>query len=139
MRGAEGGGACNLYKIGLISDPLPAVGSQLLNCECIPASEFTTGKDAYVIIATAQFELVVTGFSSHLVSGKVFNRGQASARNVAAKYRVRDTNGVTLAEGDALTTPGEMLDWHSATFAPSIGSWNLDGLSVEAEATWSKK
>jgi hypothetical protein len=67
LRGAEGGGACNLYKIGLISDPLPAVGSQLLNCECIPASEFTTGKDAYVIIAAAQFEVVVTGFSSHLV------------------------------------------------------------------------
>lgn len=126
MRGAEGDGACNLYKIGLISEPLPAVGSQLLNSECIPASEFTTGKDADVIIAATQFELVVTGSSSHLVSGKVFNRGQASARNVAAQYRVRDANGVTLAQGDAPTIPGEMLDWHSATFALRalvVGIW----------------
>jgi hypothetical protein len=46
---------------------------------------------ANLIITVIQFEPVVTGFSSHLVSGKVFNRGLTTAANVIVKYQVRDT------------------------------------------------
>jgi len=43
-------------------------------------------------------------------------------------------------EGDVPTTPGEIPGLAFGEFrTSSIGSWNLDGLSVEAEATWSKK
>ena len=132
--------SCNRYKALLINDQFAPVDAQLLNSECIPASEFISGKDADVIIAATQFEPAVTGFSSHLVSGKVFNRGLTTAPNVVTKYQVRDSNGVTLAQGEVPTTPGEIPRLTFGEFrTPSIGSWNLDGLSVEAEAIWSKR
>jgi uncharacterized protein DUF4124 len=132
--------ACNRYKALRINDQFVPVDSQLLNSECIPATEFTSGEDADVIIAATQFEPVVAGFSSHFVSGKVFNRGVTTAVNVIAKYQVRDSNGVTLTQGEVATTPSEIPGLAFGEFrTPSIGSWNLDGLSVQAEVSWSKK
>jgi uncharacterized protein DUF4124 len=132
--------SCNRYKALLINDQIDPINAQLLNSECIPAAEFISEKDADVVIAATQSEPVVTGFSSHLVSGKMFNRGLTTAPNVVTKYQVRDINGVTLAQGEVPTTPGEIPGLTFGEFrTPSIGSWNLDGLSVEAEVIWSKR
>lgn len=132
--------ACNRHKALLINDQLAPISYRLLNSECIPAFEYMTGQDADVIIAGTQFILAVSGFSSHYVFGKVFNRGQGIARNVVARYYVQDANGVTLTRGEVPTTPPHIPALAFGEFrTPEIGSWNLNGLSVRAEATWSKK
>jgi hypothetical protein len=138
--------ACNRYKAILIgnsyslSDGVSSVNFQLLNSNCIPAAEFITGKEADVTVVTTQFEPVTVGFSSLLLSGKVFNRGQATARNVVTKYQIRDANGSIMMQGEVPTSPDEIPGLTFAEFrTPSIGGWSLSGLSVQAEADWAKK
>jgi Domain of unknown function (DUF4124) len=132
--------ACNRYKALLINDQFAPVNYRLLSSECIPAFEYITGREADLIIAATLFEPVATGFSSHFVSGMVFNRGLTTATHVITKYQVRDRNGVTVAQGEVSTTPGEIPGLTFAEFrTPSIGSWTLDGLSVDAEAIGSKR
>lgn len=139
--------ACNREKAISIansflssSDESPSVNFQLLNSNCIPASEFVTGKEADVIVIATQFEPVAQGFSSHLLSGKVFNRGQATARNVMTKYQIRVANGSVLMQGEIPTSPSDIPGLTFAEFhTPIIGGPSLYGLSVQAEASWSKK
>jgi hypothetical protein len=137
---------CNHYKAIVIvnsvrlSDGVSSLNSPLLNSNCIPASEFITGKEADVIVAATRFEPVAVGFSSHLLYGKVFNRGQATARNVVTKYKIRDSNGSIIMQGEIPTSPGDIPGLTFSEFrTPSIGGWSLYGLSVQADADWLKK
>lgn len=137
--------SCNHYKAALIadvfrlSDRRSSINWQLLESNCIPASEFISGKDADIIVVTTLFEPVAAGFSSHLLYGKVFNRGQATARNVVMKYQIRDSNGLNVMQGDVPIAS----DIPPLTFAefrtPSFGGRSLHGLSVKADAAWQKK
>jgi hypothetical protein len=113
---------------------------QLLDSNCIPAAKFITGKEADVIMVVTQFEPVAVGFNTYLLSGKVFNRGQATARNVVAKYQIRHATGALIMQGEVSTSPGEIPELTFAEFrTPSIGGWVLNGSSAQAEADWSKK
>jgi hypothetical protein len=137
---------CNHHKAIVIanslglSDGVSSLNSRLLNSNCIPASEFISGEEADVIVIATRFEPVLVGFSSHLLYGKVFNRGQATARNVVTKYQIRDSNGSIIMQGEAPTSPGDIPRLTFSEFrTPNIGGWSLSGLSVQAEADWSKK
>ena len=132
--------ACNLHKALLINSLGFPVNFELLNSECIPAFDFVIGKEPDVIIVAAEFQPVAPGFSSYLVAGKVFNRGQTAARNVVTKYRIQNADGVIITQGEVPTSPDQMPGLSFAEFrSPSIGGMELDGLSVHAEAHWSKK
>lgn len=137
--------SCNHYKATLIvdvlrlSDGLSSINWQLLESNCIPASEFISGKEANVIVVTTRFEPVAGGFSSHLLYGKVFNRGQATARNVVMKYQIRDSNGLNVMQGDVpIASDIDSLNF-SEFRTPSFGGRSLHGLSVKADADWQKK
>lgn len=133
--------ACFHYKAALLTgspDSLPSFSE--LNSNCIPAPEFTTGKAADVSVTDTQFEPTAVSFSSHLVSGRVFNRGQDTAQNVVAKYQIRDRNGVIIAQGEVPTSPGDIPGTGFGEFrTPSIGGWSLEGVRAQAEADWVKK
>jgi len=132
--------ACNRAKSIEIANSLFPLDSRLLNSNCIPASEFVTGKEADVVVISTQFELVAKGFSSHFLSGKVFNRGQATARKVEAEYQIRTANGSLLKQGEVATNPNNIPSLTFAEFRTgSIGGWSLDGVSVKAKADWSNK
>jgi hypothetical protein len=137
---------CNHHKAIVIanslglSDGVSSLNSRLLNSNCIPASEFISGKEVDVIVVATRFEPVAVGFNSHLLYGNVFNRGQATARNVVTKYQIRDSNGAIIMQGEVPTSPGDIPGLTFSEFrTPSIGGWSLSGLSVQAEADWSKK
>jgi hypothetical protein len=125
--------ACFRYQAALATEYGPFPGN------CIPAHEFTTGKEADVSVTDTQFEPVAVGFSGQLLSGRVFNRGQDTARNVVAKYRIRDRNGVIIAEGEASTSPADVPGMAFGEFrTPSIGGWSLEGVRAHTEANWVK-
>ena len=114
---------------------------QALTGACIPAAEFISAKEAHVVIVLTQFSLVAQGFSSHLVTGRVFNRGAATARDVVVKYRIRAANGLIILQGDCSTDPDNNIP--TLAFAefrtPTIGGRSLEGLSIETEVGWLKK
>jgi Domain of unknown function (DUF4124) len=133
--------ACFGYKAALLSgipDSLPSFSE--VNSNCVPASEFITGKEADVSVTDIQFEPTAVGFSSHLLSGRVFNRGNNTARRVVAKYEIRDRNGVIIAQGEASTNPADITGVAFGEFrTPSIGGWSLEGVRAQAEADWVKE
>ena len=91
-------------------------------------------------MVAAQLAPVAAGFNSHLLAGRVFNRGQATARNVVTKYQIRDANGSIMMQGEIATSPDEITGLAFGEFrTPSIGGWSVSGLSVQAEADWSKR
>ena len=140
VRFFESDEACFGYKVALLSgspDSLPSFSE--LNSNCIPASEFITGKEADVSVTDIQFAPTAVGFSGHLLSGRVFNRGQDTARDVVAKYKIRDRNGVVIAHGEASTSPRDVPRAAFGEFrTPSIGGWSLEGVRAQVEADWVK-
>jgi hypothetical protein len=77
-------------------------------------------------VTDTQFEPTAVSFSSHLVSGRVFNRGQDTAQNVVAKYQIRDRNGVIIAQGEVPTSPGDIPERALEYFEPRVladGAW----------------
>lgn len=134
--------SCNHYRAALIANVLrlhSSINWQLLESNCIPASEFISGKDPDVIVVATLFEPVAVGFSSHLLYGKVFNRGQATARNVVMKYQIRDSNGLIIMQGDVPIASDIPPLTFSEFRTPSFGIRSLHGLSVKADADWQKK
>ena len=74
------------------------------------------------------------------VSGRVFNRGQATARNVVVKYQVRSANGTTFTQGQTPTSPEDIPRLTFAEFRSQItGIGNLRGLSAHTEVDWAKE
>jgi hypothetical protein len=138
--------ACNHYKAISIANAVrfsTGVASrnfQVIYSNCIPASEFISGESADVLVVATGFEPVALNFSSHLVYGRVFNRGETTARNVVMKYQIRNSSGVIITQGEVPTSPGDIPGVTFSEFrTPTIGGWSLDGLRVEAQAHWSTK
>jgi hypothetical protein len=107
---------------------------------CIPAAKLVTGKQADVVVVAQQFEIASAGFSSVLLSGKVFNRGQATARNVVAKYRIRSALGSVIMQGDVASSPGDIPGLAFGEFrTPSIAGWSANELIEQIEVDWARK
>ena len=116
------------------------VDPQAAGSVCIPASQFISGYAADVIIVAKQFEIETPGFSSIFISGRVFNRGQAAAKNVVMNYKIRSALGSPLLAGNVSTTPFEIPGLAFGEFrTPSIAGWSASELRVEVAIDWSKK
>ncbi|HXV78381.1 MAG TPA: hypothetical protein VEG60_00740 [Candidatus Binatia bacterium] len=79
------------------------------------------------------------GFSTWVLYGRVFNGGQTTARNVALRYRVRDSRGIIYGNGEILPVPQDIPPLTFAEYRVQI--LGLAGGSdrwVETEAKWSK-
>jgi hypothetical protein len=143
----DSGQACNHAKAVLIgnststSDGITTVNFQLLNSTCIAAAKFVTGKAADVVVASTEFELVAGGFSGVILTGKVINRGQATARSVVAKYQVRTaTDGFVVLQGEVPISPEEIPELTLAEFrTPSILGRSAQDIVVQVEIDWAKK
>lgn len=110
-----------------------------LNSRCISLAEFKPSKQANVIVTVATVGQDQSGFSTLVLSGRVFNRGQTTARNVVVKYHVRDTSGAVYAEGEIPTTPNDVPPTMFGEFRGQIvGATELSGRSVHTETNWSK-
>ena len=121
-------------------DRVAWIDPQAANSVCIPASRFVTGKESDVVIVAQRFEIATAGFSSVLLKGRVFNRGQATARNVVATYRIRSALGSALVQGSVATSPDEIPGLAFGEFrTPSIAGWSADELVEQVEVDWVRK
>ena len=79
------------------------------------------------------------GFSTWVVSGRVFNGGQTTAQNVVVKYRVRDDRGIIYATGEIVLASQDIPPLTFAEYRGRIlGSAGRSDRWVETEANWSK-
>ena len=110
-----------------------------LNSRCISLAEFKPSKEANVLVAITRVGQDPGIFSSSVVFGRVFNRGQTTARNVVVKYRVRDARGNIYADGEVLPTPQDIPPLTFAEYRVQIlGSLSGSDRWVQTEANWSK-
>jgi hypothetical protein len=104
----------------------PYTGSHCTSSDAIKPS-----KEANVIVVSTDLGRDLTG--------RVFNRGQTTAKSVRVKYQVRNTRGKTVSKGSIKTVPSNIEGLMSAEFRRNI-QWvsSLSGLSVHTEVDWSK-
>ena len=115
------------------------VDLRMLRSHCISLAEFQPSKNANVIVATTTLESDPGGFSTWVLYGRVFNSGQTTARNVAVRYRARDSRGIIYTQGDISTAPQDIPPLMFAEFRGQIvGSAGGSDRWVETEAKWSK-
>lgn len=108
----------------------------LLNSRCISLAEFKPSKEASVIVTFTMLGPDPGGFSTPVLSGRVFNRGLTTARSVVVKYQARGFWEAIYAEGEILTNP---IDVPPITFAEYRGRIPDVGTRiVHTQADWSK-
>lgn len=108
-----------------------------INSRCISLAEFKPSREANVIIILTRIGYDPGGFSTSVIYGKVFNRGQTTARNVVVKYQVRDTRGTTYSAGEIPTTPMDISPTMFAEFRGQIiGSPAVGDRMVHTEPHW---
>ena len=92
--------------------------------------------EANVIVT--KFKRVGRSTSARLV-GRVFNRGEATAKNVVIEYQVRNPHGVTKVKGKINAIPKNMPGKTFADFNGRIvGITDFNGLSIHTEPKWRK-
>ncbi len=104
----------------------PYTGSHCTSSDAIKPS-----KEANVIVVSTDLGRDLTG--------RVFNRGQTTAKSVRVKYQVRNTRGKTVSKGSIKTVPSNIEGLMSAEFRRNI-QWasSLRPISVHTEVDWSK-
>jgi uncharacterized protein DUF4124 len=112
------------------------VDFRALNSRCISLAEFKPSKEANVIVTLTTVGSDPSGFSTSVLSGRVFNRGQTTARSVVVKYQARDDRGTIYAEGEIPTSPRDIPPITFAQFRDRI--LDVGGRIVHTQANWSK-
>lgn len=106
---------------------------------CISSIEFKPSKEANVIVVIATVGRAQRGPNAPALIGRVFNRGQATARNVVVKYQALNARGLTVGKGKIHTIPHDIPGLALAEFRGEIpGGANVSGLRVNTELDWSK-
>ena len=133
--------ACARYREILIKDTVqwiqkpegPLFAFSLYSgSHCTSSDAFKPSKEANVIVVSTDLGRDLTG--------RVFNRGQTTAKSVRVKYQIRNTRGNTVRRGSIQTAPSNIEGLMSAEFRRYIqGISSLSGLSVHTEVDWSKK
>ena len=103
---------------------------------CISSVEFKPSKEANVIVVLTQVGRDPKGSSATRVfSGRVFNRGQATARNVVVKYQLRRF-GVAVGKGKIRPVPSDIPGMTSSEYR---GQFTIRGGRVtgHTEVDWS--
>ncbi len=112
---------------------------RLSHSRCISLAHFKPRKEANVIVAATNLVPDPGGFSTWVLSGRVFNRGQTTAQNVTVRYRVRDVRGIIYANGEISTAPQAISPLSFAEYRGQIlGSAGGSDRWVETEAKWSE-
>ena len=125
--------------VGQSTDRVEFVDFRRLNSRCISLAEFKPSKDANVIVSVTTLGSDPGGFSTWVLYGRVFNRGQTTAQNVVIRYRVRDGRGIIYATGEILPAPQDIPPLTFAEYRGHIlGSASGSDRWVETEALWSK-
>ena len=92
--------------------------------------------DANVIVTS--FKRVGSAPSARLV-GRVFNRGEATAKDVIIEYQVLNPHGATKVKGKIKAIPKDMPGKTFADFNGRIvGITDFNGLSIHTEPKWRK-
>jgi Domain of unknown function (DUF4124) len=122
------------------SETTTSVDFGALNSRCISLAEFKPSKEANVLVAVTKIGQDPGIFSTSVVYGRVFNRGQTTARNVVVRYQVRDARGIIYANGEIPTAPQDISPLMFAEFRGQIlGSLNGSDRWVQTEASWSRE
>ncbi len=106
---------------------------------CTPSDAFKPSKEANIILVSKVLGRAKFGASRYILTGRVFNRGQTTAKSVRVKYQVRNTRGITVSKGSIKTVPSNIEGLMSAEFSRNI-QWasSLRPISVHTEVDWSK-
>ena len=137
--------ACEIYKQRLIggfsfSTPSFSSYSPHIGSHCKSSDEFKPSKEADVIVVLTQVGRDQRGVIRYILVGRVFNRGQSTAKNVVVKYQVRNARGTTVRKGEIRTVPHDIAGLTSAEYrSPISGGAGFSGLSIRTEVDWSKK
>jgi hypothetical protein len=92
-----------------------------------------------VIVAATSVGPDPGGFSTGVLYGRVFNRGQTTAQKVVVRYRVRDAIGIIYANGEIPTAPQDISPLMFAEYrAQIVGSLGGSDRWVQTEARWLK-
>ena len=115
---------------------LTNVDIQAAMSRCISSVEFKPSKEANVIVVLTQVGRDPRVLSTRVFSGRVFNRGQATARNVVVKYQLRRSGVATVEKGKIRTVPSDIPGMTSAEYR---GQFTVGGerVTVHTEVDWS--
>ena len=110
-----------------------------VNSRCIHSVKFKPTKEANVLMVFERSGNDPGSITVPVLFGRVFNHGQATARNVVVKFKIRNTWGTTLGKGEIPTVPRDIPGTTSAEFHGKIGGVAiLSGLSLHTDIVWSK-
>ncbi len=116
------------------------VDQRIVDSRCVHSVEFNPPKEANVLMVFERSGHNPGSITVPVLFGRVFNHGQATARNVVVKYQIRNTWGTTLGKGEIPTVPHDIPGTTSAEFHGKIGGVaNLSGLSLHTDIVWSKE
>ena len=104
---------------------------------CISSVEFKPSKEANVIVVSTHVGRDPKGLSTKVFSGRVFNRGQATARNVVVKYQLRRSGvATTVGKGKIRPVPSDIP---GMMFAEYRGQFTVRSghVTVHTEVDWS--
>ncbi len=144
--------ACEIYKQRLIASTVQQVTgggfgggfgvsySPHMGSHCTSSDAFKSSKEADVIVVLTQVGRDQSGVIRYILAGRVFNRGQSTAKNVVVKYQIRNARGTTVRKGEIRTVPHDIAGLNSAEYrSPISGVAAFRNLSVHTEVDWSKK
>jgi membrane-associated protease RseP (regulator of RpoE activity) len=121
------------------SKTITEVDLSTVNSRCIQSVEFKPPKEANVLMVFERSGHNPGSITVPVLFGRVFNHGQATARNVVVKFQIRNTRGTTLGKGEIPTVPHDIPGTTSAKFHGKLGGVaNLSGLSLHTDIVWSK-
>ncbi len=121
------------------SKTITEVDLATVNSRCVHSVEFKPLKKANVLMIFERSGHDPGRITVPLLFGRVFNHGQATARNVVVKFQIRNNWGTTLGKGEIPTVPHDIPGTTSAEFHGKIGGVaNLSGLSLYTDIVWSK-
>jgi len=114
--------------------------SPYLASHCTSSDAFKSSKEADVIVVLTQVGRDQSGVIRYIMAGRVFNRGETTAKNVVVKYQARNARGTTVRKGEIRTVPHDIAGLTSAEYrSPISGGADFSGLSIRTEVDWSKK
>ena len=105
---------------------------------CILSDALELSKEANVVIVNTEVMRDQKRATHHFLSGTVFNRGRATAKNVVVKYQIRNNRGTTITRGEIPASPKDIPGGKFGEFRSRISSIGMGNRNIHTEADWSK-
>jgi len=146
----ESAEACEQYKHKLVTATLHGRvgsiggggtpgGSPYMTSVCVSLFDFELSKEANVIVVIAGVGGAQRGRMRSVLSGRVFNKGVATARNVVVKYKAFNASGFIVGRGNIRIVPSDLPGLTAGEFSSEIrGGTGVAGLRVKTEVDWSR-